>query len=240
VTAETIPALLARQAREIGAREALVDDAGRVDYADLDRLSAARAALFVAMGVNKGRRVGLLGPNGIDWALNAYALMRIGAVLVPLSTFLRPPELQAQLAIAGVRHLIAVSSLRGRDYRGEISGLDRGTLPSLRNVWWAEELSGAGDADLAAALEARVRPADDLAIIFTSGSRGAPKGVIHTHAAAIRATEAGLADRCVRPNVRVYAPMPFFWIGGFGQGPLSTLIAGATLLVEAEPEPSAT
>ena len=37
-------------------------------------------------------------PNGVEWAVIAIALMRMGAVLVPLSTLLRPPELEAQLA----------------------------------------------------------------------------------------------------------------------------------------------
>jgi acyl-coenzyme A synthetase/AMP-(fatty) acid ligase len=89
-------------------------------------------------------------------------------------------------------------------------------------------------------MEAAVRPADDLAIMFTSGSRGAPKGVIHTHGSALRATSAGLAARCVGRGERLYIPMPFFWMGGFGGGLLSALCAGATLLTEATPEPART
>ena len=85
-------------------------------------------------------------------------------------------------------------------------------------------------------MEERVRPADDLAILFTSGSRGAPKGVIHTHGNALRATAAGLDARRIGPGERLYIPMPFFWVGGFGGGLLSVLVAGATLLTEAVPE----
>ena len=48
------------------------------------------------------------------------------------------------------------------------------------------------DAELVAALDASVRPADDLAIVFTSGQPGTPKGVIHTHGGALGATAAGL------------------------------------------------
>ena len=50
--------------------------------------------------MGKGARVGLLAPNGIEWAVTAAAVMRIGGVLVPLSTLLRPPELEAQLRVA--------------------------------------------------------------------------------------------------------------------------------------------
>jgi acyl-CoA synthetase (AMP-forming)/AMP-acid ligase II len=95
-------------------------------------------------------------------------------------------------------------------------------------------------AGLVDALDASVRPADDLAIIFTSGSRGAPKGVIHTHGGALGATAAGLETRRLGRDDRLYIPMPFFWVGGFGTGLLSALVAGATLLTEARPEPEET
>ena len=48
----------------------------------------------------------------------------------------------------------------------------------------------------------------------------------------------GLEARCVGPGERLYIPMPFFWTGGFGQGLLTVLVAGATLLTEAEPDPA--
>ena len=79
-----------------------------------------------------------------------------------------------------------------------------------------------------------------MVILFTSGSRGAPKGVIHTHGSALRATASGLEARCVRAGERLYIPMPFFWTGGFSGGLLSVLIAGATLLTESTPEPGRT
>ncbi len=240
---QTIPALLAQRAAAIPTQEAIVDGRDRIDYATLDRLAAERAGWLVAQGVNKGHRVGLLLENGIEWAVNAYAVMRIGAVLVPLSTLLRPVELAPRLAIAGVRHLIATPGFRGRDFRAEIGELDRSALPALRDIWWAGELgSGAlGNARAVAdALSDRVVPADDMVVIFTSGSRKAPRGIIHTHGAAIRSIAAGNGPRCVRPGTRLYIPMPFFWIGGFGAGLITTLVAGATLLTEAIPEPAAT
>jgi acyl-CoA synthetase (AMP-forming)/AMP-acid ligase II len=95
-------------------------------------------------------------------------------------------------------------------------------------------------AGLVAAMAARVRPADDMVVLFTSGSTGSPKGVIHTHGGGLRATAAGLDARCVGRAEQLYIPMPFFWTGGFCSGLLTALVAGATLITEAEPEPERT
>ena len=221
-----------------------------ITYAELDDRSAALAARFVAAGVVKGDRLALLAPNGIDWAVTAFAAMRIGAVLVPLSTLLRPPELLAQLQVASVSHLVTAPTFRDRDYLADLeqaapglvaavqAGGRHAAAPALRAVWLIDEIPAtAATAELVAAMEQRVTPADDLAIMFTSGSRGLPKGVIHTHGGAIRATAAGLDARCVGRGERLYIPMPFFWMGGFGGGLLTAVVAGATLLTEAEPEP---
>jgi acyl-CoA synthetase (AMP-forming)/AMP-acid ligase II len=244
VSSETIAALLAARAGDLAAKPAIIDDDGAVTYAELDRRSAEIAAVLVRQGLNKGHRTGLMAPNGADWALIAYAVMRIGAVLVPLSTLLRPPELQQHLAVAGVRHLILCDAYRGRDYRSEAAALDRPALPALADIWWMSELAGLlpgpEERAVADALAARARPADDMAVMFTSGSRGAPKGVIHTHGGAIRATAAGLEARCIEGATRLYIPMPFFWMGGFGGGLISTLVAGATLVTERTPEPGRT
>ena len=85
-----------------------------------------------------------------------------------------------------------------------------------------------------------MRPADDFVVLFTSGSRGAPKGTIHTHGSALRAVASGLDARRVGADDRLYIPMPFFWTGGLAGGLLTALVAGATLLTEAVPEPERT
>jgi acyl-coenzyme A synthetase/AMP-(fatty) acid ligase len=105
---------------------------------------------------------------------------------------------------------------------------------------WSELPDAPAAPSFVEALEDVVRPADDMVVLFTSGSRGAPKGVIHTHGSALRATAAGLEARCIGAGERLYIPMPFFWTGGFGGGLLSVLLAGATLLTEATPEPGRT
>ena len=170
------------------------------------RAAASRRAWWPTGSV-KGDRVGLLAPNGIDWAVHALAVMRIGAVLVPLSTLLRPPELLAQLTTASVvapdrRARVPRPPLPGRPARWRRPGWRRQSGCGGRHRGRAVAATALGaratspsapcEPALVGALEARVRPADDLVVLFTSGSRGAPKGVIHTHGAALRATAASL------------------------------------------------
>jgi acyl-CoA synthetase (AMP-forming)/AMP-acid ligase II len=254
----TLPQLLARNSAAYGGKPVIIDDSAStssasVSHAELDRDSRALAARLVAAGVGKASRVGLIMPNGVEWAVTAMAVMRAGATLVPLSTLLRPPELRAALAVAAVTDLIVTPKYRGRSYLEDLEAAAPGAaaatrdgsrhraLPFLRHVWPSGELpAAAADQALVAALEAAVRPADDLAIVFTSGSRGAPKGVIHTHGNALRAVAASLQARRVAAADRLYIPMPFFWTGGFAMGLLSVLVAGATLLTESGSDPEAT
>ncbi|MGP4057480.1 class I adenylate-forming enzyme family protein [Mycobacterium sp. 4D054] len=236
---DTIDALLRAHATRHGAKDAIVDPAERISYAELDRLTREFGAAMVAAGIGKGARVGLLMPNGVAWARIALALMRIGAVVVPLSTLLTRRELSAQLRTASVQHLIAVGEFRGHRYLDDLDA-----PPSLRTVRTPGQVfalpSHPAAAEVAEAMSRGVRPADPMSIVFTSGSSGAPKGVCHSHGNAIGAVRAGLVARCIDADTRLYLPMPFFWIGGLGAGLLSALTAGATLITEPVPQPEST
>lgn len=231
---DTIDALL--RAHSSSTTSAVVDPYAGLTYAELDAGTAELAAGFIAQGITKGSRVGLVMPNGVDWVRIALALMRIGAVLVPLSTLLRPAELAAQLRMASVQFLIAVEEFRGHRY-----AVDPDRLPALHTVWTAEQaLRFAGPRGVADAMSAQVRESDPMVIMFTSGSSGPPKGTVHSHRNALGATRAGLDARCITADTRLYLPMPFFWVGGFGAGILSALVAGATLVTEPIPTPDST
>ena len=253
----TIPALLAWRTATSGETLALVHDEAKITYAELDERSRALAGRLIAAGIGKHARVGLLAPNGIDWAVLAYAVFRVGAVLVPLSTLLRPPELASQLRQAAVTHLVAISEHRGRNPLADLeasvpgvgdavrSGRRSPALPALQRIWTFDSLpeavpAAAPSREIISALERSVRPADVLVVLFTSGSRSTPKGVVHTHGNALRAVASSLDARGVRRGERLYVPMPFFWTGGLATGLLSALVAGATLLGESDPTPAGT
>ena len=164
-------------------------------------------------------------------------------MLVPLSTLLQRPG--AGRAAAGrrpCRYLIAVEEFRGHRYLDELADVSNADgLPALREVWTPEQLpTGERSSTMVDAVAATVTPSDTLVIMFTSGSSGPPKGVIHSHGNALAAVRSGLAARCIDADTRLYLPMPFFWVGGFGSGMLSALLAGATLVTEEIPRPETT
>ena len=254
-TADTIDRLVRLRAVHDGSKPMVIDPDSRLSYGELDLTTRDLAATLMASGIGKGSRVGLIMPNSVRWVQLAIALARVGAVLVPLSTLLTPGELVAQLRAASVQFLFSVEEFRGHRYLEDLKSilgiaafdeamLQHPTLPALRHVWPVRRLAEAGVDERARqivdAMAETVTAADLLVIMFTSGSSGTPKGVMHSHGNALGAVQSGLAARCITGDSRLYLPMPFFWVGGFGSGILSALLAGATLITEKIPRPETT
>ncbi|HEX5253417.1 MAG TPA: class I adenylate-forming enzyme family protein [Mycobacterium sp.] len=240
----TVDQLVRLRADRDGDTPMVIDPTSRISYRELDSTTRDLAAIFIEAGVGKGTRVGLIMPNGTRWVQIAIALTRIGAVLVPLSTLLTAAELAAQLRAAAVQFLLSVEEFRGHRYVDDLKTMPQIELPALRAVWSVDGF-GNGCAseharNIVDPMTATVAAADPLVIMFTSGSSGSPKGVIHSHGNALGAVQSGLAARCITSETRLYLPMPFFWVGGFGSGILSALLAGATLVTEEIPRPETT
>jgi acyl-CoA synthetase (AMP-forming)/AMP-acid ligase II len=238
--------ILRDQARSRSDHPLLVCDADRISYAEADRRSALLARRLVALGAGKGSHVGLLYPNGVAFVIGMLAAARIGAVVVPFSTFSTAHELRVQLVDSDVEILLAASSYRSHDYVQRLSevlydsNLDSDdrlfdtAAPQLRHVSFdavrVSRLAEMVDESLLTAMEDDVDGSDPLAIIYTSGTTSAPKGVVHTHAALLNHQKNLNAIRGLTAADRLFCNSPFFWIGGFGFALLATLVAGSTLV----------
>jgi acyl-CoA synthetase (AMP-forming)/AMP-acid ligase II len=259
---EPTAARLARRCAErFGARPFILLGERRLSYAQAEAESGALARGLLASGVGKGTRVGILMPNGPDWAVSFLAAARIGAIAVPINTFMKPRELGWVLRHADVHTLLCWPRLLHNDYLERLEtcapGLARhrggplrlNELPYLRQVVafgacdraWArrpEDLVREGDAepaigaDLLAAVEDCVVPADPIVVIYSSGSTAEPKGAIHTHGSVIRQAWQLNTYRDVRADDRIWSPMPFFWVGGLVLGLLSSMHVGCFVLCE--------
>ena len=112
----TIPALVRSSAARFGDKPFVVADGHALTYADLERRSARLAMTLLADGIGKGDHVGILMPNGIEWALAWFAATRIGAVAVPLNTFYQASELAWTARHADLRAILAWSTFRNHDF----------------------------------------------------------------------------------------------------------------------------
>ena len=226
----TVAEILRRQAAARGDHPLLVCDADRLTYSEADRRSATLARGLIALGAGKGTHVGVLYPNGTAWIVAMLAAARIGAIVVPFSTFSTTPEMADQLAHADVGILLATASYRGHDYRNRLADIDESAVPSLRHILIESEPATTVDAALLEAMEDDVEPSDPLAIVYTSGSTSTPKGVVHTHASLLEHQIALNEIRGLTAQDKLFCNSPFFWIGGIAFSILAALLAGATLV----------
>jgi len=261
----TVPELLRAGTSRFGSADAVIDPVERLSYADLDRRSLALAARLVEAGARKGSHVGILFPNNWAWVVAWAAAARIGAVVVPVNTFYRTPELARFLRHADVHFLLGVDRFIQHDYLERLETIapelaqSRGpelrlpTLPQLRRIllWgespvpWATGGLGTGldddvDPDLAAvvaSLGEDVVPADPMLITYTSGSTGEPKGVVHGHGGVIRHSNNLARLSGIDGSARLWTPMPLCWVGGFAFTLLRALVSGAAFITQEVMDP---
>src|ERR1700753_1136494 len=112
----TVSEILRNQARRRAAHPLLICDRDRISYAAAADRSAELARGLIALGAGKGTHVGLLYPNGADFVVGMLAAARIGAVVVPFSTFATARELREQLVDSDVEILLSASSFRSHNY----------------------------------------------------------------------------------------------------------------------------
>jgi len=161
-------------------QEALVCDSVRVTYGQLLGQSHALAHGLYGLGIRKADRIAALLPPGLEFAQTFFAIAELGAVIVPLNPQLRRRSLSATLRDAEPVALVAVGPV-DRDVYGSIDGLQHIILvePEGGHEAWLAGLISSGQT--ASASLPDVSPQDLLALLYTSGTTGTPKGTMHSH-----------------------------------------------------------
>jgi acyl-CoA synthetase (AMP-forming)/AMP-acid ligase II len=254
--APTFPALLAHFRTVYAARDVMVFDDRHLTYGELEARSALLARQLVAAGIGKGSRVGLLLQSDETFLITWMAVTRIGAVAVTLPSLSTAAEIHRISVHADLQMLFCARHYLHHDYAERIGAAFPGIAgskipyrladtPALRAVWFwggptpdwsrAVDLEQATDADAAllAAIEAEVHSSDPAGIIYTSGSTAEPKGVIHSHGSFVRQGMKLAMTFQYGNDERVYASMPFFWVGGLVSTAMCVMTLGATLLASA-------
>lgn len=182
---------------------AIVDVRGRLTYGELAASVDDAAIGLLELGVRPGDVVAVQMPNWSEFIVVAFALERIGAVINPIAPIFRQRELRTMFRLARPVVVIVPADFRGFDYASMLGELVPET-PSLRTVVVVDGQDGQGDLSWAGLValgrESQIdrqvldlltpNPNDVYEIIFTSGTTGEPKGVMHTHNTLWAATQA--------------------------------------------------
>src|SRR5438128_11328363 len=176
--------LLRTAARDRPEAEAFRYRGERLTYRDWDVLADETAAALAGRGIGRGDVVALLLPSTPFYLVAYLAAARLGAISTGINVRYRRTEIRHILGRSGAALVLAVERWHDADFRGAVEGLRPG-LPELREVVWlpaarlvastagaVADLGGSGPAPTAAA----VAPDDPVAIVFTSGTTGVPKG----------------------------------------------------------------
>ena len=185
-------------------RCAVVDGDRRFSYAEFHRRAGAMAGLLAARGVRRGDRVAVLSPNSPMLLEAHFGVPLTGAILVALNMRLSSRELRYILDDAGVRLLL---------FDAELEALANDAAPALIRISSEEyEDSLASSAAIESDVEDEWTP---LAVNYTSGTTGRPKGAIYHHRGAYLQALAMAAHTAMSPNTVHLWTLPMFHCNGW-------------------------
>jgi len=252
---QTIGSLLDERAKRDGTREALVFEGRRATFAELARDVDMLARGLIQLGIEPGDKVSLWMMNRPEWIHAALAVMRIGAVLVPINTRFRSEDAAYVLGQSDSTTLIIAARSGPIDFLGMVRTMlpslgsdrevvDASNLPALQRLIVVDDASAPrtipGTIAWSSVLEAGARVSEDAlrariaavdpdataSIIYTSGTTGFPKGVMHCHNI-VR----NVIDRAFRmgitPADTILMYLPLYHLFGFSEGMLMSLATGA-------------
>ena len=231
---QTIPHAAMMAAARWGDAPALIERGETWSFTHLWDECRRVASALLARGVGEGDRVAVWAPNSREWVVAAVGAMACGATLVPLNTRLKGMEAGDILRRTHARLLFTVGEFLGIAYPGLLAGED---LPDLAETVLLDESfdaflasgKGAGDPAIDAAL-ARLTADHVSDIIFTSGTTGAPKGVLMTYGRVIPQAGVWIGNTGLSAGERYLIVNPFFHSFGFKVGWVACLISGAVIV----------
>lgn len=210
-------------------RTALITDAAETTYGELDRAVRTVGGALLESGLDPGDRVALLLPDGPAFAAAFWGTLAAGGVAVPLNTLLTPDDHRSILGDCDPRFIVHDPELAKP---GVVDGPGR-------VVWTGDQI----DALSAEPLD-RCAPThrDGFAfILYSSGTTGEPKGVVHLHHD-MWVSSATYADGVleVGPEDRAFSVAKLFFAYGLGNALYFPLhVGGSAVLYPGRPTPDA-
>jgi len=190
----SVAAILAESAARFPDDVAVIVGDRRTTYADLWRETLAYAGALRARGVGEGDRVAMLVPNVTDFARVYYAVLALGAVVVPVHALLKRREIEYVLQDSGATLMVCAAPLLGEGGAGAgLAGVDL-----LSVLAPADAADGPDRLEALAATSEPLttyvprHPFDTATILYTSGTTGQPKGAEGSHFALLEQVNTSL------------------------------------------------
>jgi fatty-acyl-CoA synthase len=239
---ETIGANFERTVAANPGGDAVVDMASgrRWTYAELNDEVDVLARGLMALGIDRGERVGIWAPNCPEWTMVQYATAKIGAILVNINPAYRTHELAYVLKQSGVRTLVSATAFKSSNYVSMIDEV-RAETPDLAEVLYLgtddwRGLVAKADAIPVEDLRARSTSLDNnqpINIQYTSGTTGFPKGATLSHRNILNNGYFSTELINLGPDDRLCIPVPFYHCFGMVLGNLGCTSHGATMVIPA-------
>lgn len=238
VQAASLGASLREATKRWPAVPAFVDGSRSWSFSQMDESADHVACGLLALGLQRGDRIGVLGLNQVGWLQLFFAAARIGVCVVALSVRYRDHELLGMLGDSGAKALFTVRSADGVDFVEMARGV-RDRLDQLVHIGTFEADSEGAltlaalertpiDARRLAQASAAVGADDAAMAIFTSGTTGRPKGALLTHGSMLAAARAQAEHLNIVPGDHVKVAMPLNHVGGITCCILTMLLGGAS------------
>lgn len=217
----------------------------RLSYAELGEKVARAAGALRALGIAAGDVVAVQLPNWWEFVVAALACGRIGAVVNPLMPIFRERELGFMLAFCEAKALVVPKLFRGFDHEAMAANL-QAKLPPLRHVIVVDGEGDNGfDRVLLQSAALPVAPAvagtyraDELAVLmFTSGTTGEPKGVMHSNNTLVACTQSLAGRFHLTADDVMLCCSPLGHMTGYAAVMNQTLALGSTLVLQDVWEP---
>jgi acyl-CoA synthetase (AMP-forming)/AMP-acid ligase II len=222
-----VGAFLQRSALRFPDKIALIDGESTFSYTRLYDAVNRVAAGMQSLGLAPGDRVAYHGNNRWELVVTMFAVIQGGYILVPLNVMLRPAELEHILAESGIR--LILTTAEGEETARALQGKFGYTLSSYDDVhglfaqWCARKDTSEVQVDRA--------PNDVMALFFTSGTTGNPKGAPIDHEFVSHLAHSWIIS-CRYTPAEVYLVMtPMFWAVAPIHGILPIVLAGGSIVL---------
>ncbi len=178
-----LPDVIAQHGRWQPDKIALIESARRLSWGEFERDTARIANGLAELGLQSQDRVAVLMDNSLEMALLLFGILRSGCVAVPLNVSINDTAVAAMIEDAGARAVFASGDHCARidELRLRLEALSRMPCVGLEGAppdWLNFHDFFARQPHI---LQRRVRPEDMCNIIYSSGTTGVPKGIVHTH-----------------------------------------------------------